>query len=43
MSEKRKTRHGKLRIDVPLEDALRAALEVKPGEKPKRKRPNKKR
>lgn len=35
-------RNGKLRIPIPFEDALRAATQTKPPEKPK-KRPAKKR
>jgi hypothetical protein len=30
-------RNGKLRIPLPFEDALKAATEVKPPEKPERK------
>jgi len=33
----------KLRIPMPFEDAVKAATEVKPLEKPKKKRPTKKR
>lgn len=44
MTDKPKPRHGKLKIDAPLEDALRAALEVKPEDKETstKKRPRKK-
>ena len=40
MTDKPKNRNGNLKIDAPLEEALRAALEVKPQDKkpPKKKR-----
>jgi hypothetical protein len=44
VTDKPKSRHGNLKIDAPLEDVLRAALEVKPPEKPapsKKKTPKK--
>ena len=36
-------RNGKLRIPLPFDDALKAALEAKPPEKPPRKPRQKKR
>jgi hypothetical protein len=36
--EPSKSRHGKLSIPLPFDDAIRAALNVKPPEKPPRKR-----
>ena len=33
----RRERNGKLRIPLPFEDAMKAATEVKPPEKPERK------
>lgn len=36
-------RNGKLNIPLPFEDALKAATETRPPEKPKKKRPAKKR
>ena len=39
MSDKPKKRNGKLKIDAPFDDALKAALGAKPPEKkPKKKR-----
>ncbi len=35
-------RNGKLAIPLPFEDAIRAALEVKPPPKPPRKKPERK-
>lgn len=35
-------RNGKLRIRLPFEDALKAAVQTKPPKKPKKKRPAKK-
>jgi hypothetical protein len=43
MTGKSKPKNGNLRIDAPFDDALKAALEVKPAEKPKKKRSAKKR
>ena len=39
----RAQRNGNLRIPLPLDEALKAALEVKPPEKPPRKPRQKKR
>ncbi len=36
-SNKLRRREGKLKIDAPFDDALKAALDVKPPEKPPRK------
>jgi hypothetical protein len=36
------SRNGKLAIPLPFDDALKAALEVKQPEKPKKKPPSKK-
>lgn len=35
----RQSRHGKLAIPLPFEDAIRAALEVKPPPKPPKQKP----
>jgi hypothetical protein len=37
-NERPHQRNGKLSIPLPFEDAVKAALKVKPPEKPKRKR-----
>jgi hypothetical protein len=42
MTERPKKRQGNLNVPLPFEEAVRAALEVKPPEKPPRKPRSKK-